>query len=88
VAKLSGSTLTVKGVSFGTSKAVTTTVAVSSKTSLEETKMVKASAITTKLCAFVNGTSTDKGVTVKATRVALSPKTNGACTNGFRGPGR
>lgn len=86
--KVSGSTLTVKGVSFGSRKATTTTVSVSSKTSLLETKSVKASAVETKMCAFVNGTSPDKGLTVKATRIALSPETNGKCTNGFRGPGR
>ena len=88
VTKLSGSTLTVKGMAFGSSKATTTTVDLSPKTALEETKTVKASAIKTKMCAFVNGTSTDKGVTVKATRIALSPETNGVCTSGFRGPGR
>ncbi len=88
VTKVSGSTLTVKGVSFGSSKATTTTVDLSSKTSLTETKTVKASAVETKMCAFVNGTSTDKGLTVKATRVALSPETNGTCTNGFRRPGQ
>lgn len=88
VTKLSGSTLTVKGVSFGSSKAITTTVDLSSKTSLVETKTVKATAVQTKMCAFVNGTSTDKGASVKATRIALSPETNRKCTNGFRLPGR
>jgi len=89
VTKVSGSTLTVKGRSFGsTSKTTTTTVTVSSKTQLSETKSVKASAIQTKLCAFVRGTSADKGVTVKATNIALSPETNGSCTNGFRRPGQ
>jgi len=88
VATIKGSTLTVKGVSFGSSTTRTTTVTVSSKTALEQTTTVKASAITTKLCAFVRGTSTDKGVAVKATNVALSPEANGTCTNGFRGPGR
>ena len=38
------------------------------------------------MCAFVNGTSPDKGLTVKATRVTLSPETNGTCTQGFRAP--
>ena len=86
ITKLSGSTLTVKSVSFGSSKAVTTTVDLSSKTALEETQTVKASAIKTKTCAFVNGTSANKGVTVTATRIALSAETNGTCTNGFRRP--
>ena len=85
VTAIKGSTLTVSGTR-GTTK-VTTTVSVSSKTRLEETRKVGASAVTTKLCAFVNGTSTDKGVTVEAQRVALTPKVNGACNAGFRRPG-
>jgi len=80
--KLSGSTLTVKGP-FGS-----TTVTISSKTTLEHMATVKPSAVTTSLCAFVQGTSTDKGVTVEAASIALSPKTKGACTNGFRRVGR
>jgi hypothetical protein len=87
VTKVSGSTLTVKGTSFGSSAPRTTTVTVSSKTSLLRTITVAASAITVKTCAFVNGTSTDKGVTVKATRVAITPETKGTCTSGFRRPG-
>lgn len=88
VTKVSGSTLAVKGVSFGSSKPTTTTVTVSSKTSLDQTLTVKASAIKVKKCAFVRGTSADKGVTVKATDIALSPETNGTCTAGFRRPGQ
>ena len=87
VTKVSGSTITVKGKKFGSSATQTTTVTVSSKTSLLHTATVKTSAITVKMCAFVNGTSTDKGVTVKATRIALTPETKGTCTNGFRRPG-
>lgn len=87
VTKVSGSTLTVKGTPSFRSTKRTTIVTVSSKTSLMQTITVAASAITVKTCAFVNGTSTDKGVTVKATRVALTPETKGACTNGFRRPG-
>jgi hypothetical protein len=88
VAKLSGSTLTVKGVAFGSKKATTTAVTVSSKTTLSELKTVKAQDVALKMCAFVRGTSTDKGKTVKASDVSLTPETNGSCTNGFRGPGR
>lgn len=86
VTRLGGSTLSVKGVSFGSSKAITTTVDLTSTTSIEENETVKASAIKTKMCAFVNGTSADKGITVKAGRVALTPEKNGTCTNGFRRP--
>jgi Domain of unknown function (DUF5666) len=85
VTKASGSTLTVKG-SFGKT-ARTTTVTVSSKTSLEHTITVKPSDLKVKDCAFVRGVSPDKGKTVKATDVALTPETNGSCTNGFRRPG-
>ncbi len=87
VTKVSGSTVTVKGKKFGSSATQTTTVTVSSKTSLQHTATVKTSAIEVKMCAFVNGTSTDKGLTVKATRVALTPETKGTCTSGFRRPG-
>ena len=89
ITKVSGSTLTVKGRSFGSSTATaTTTVTVSSKTSLDQTLTVKASAVKVKMCAFVRGTSADKGVTVKATDITLSPETNGACSGGFRRPGQ
>jgi len=87
VTKLSGSTLTVKGTDLRTKKAATTTVSFSSKTTLSETKTVDASAVQTKTCAFVRGTSTDKGETVKATDVALTPERNGSCATGFRRPG-
>jgi hypothetical protein len=82
VTKLTGSTLTVKSP-FGS-----TTVTVSARTELTHMATVKPSGITTKQCAFVQGTSADKGVTVKATSVALTQKTKGTCNAGFRGPGR
>ena len=85
VTKLGGSTLTVKGTDFRTNKATTTTVSFTSKTTLFETKTVKT--VPLKTCAFVRGTSTDKGKTVKATDVSLTPEANGTCTSGFRRPG-
>jgi hypothetical protein len=90
VTKLTGSTLTVKGAAFGskkTSTTTTTTVTLSSKTALSETKTIKAADVQLKTCAFVRGTSPDKGKTVKATDVALTPERNGKCTTGFRRPG-
>jgi hypothetical protein len=87
VTKKSGSTLTVKGTSFGSSAPRTTTVTVSSKTSLTRTISVAASTIKVKTCAFVRGTSADKGLTVKATSVAITRETKGTCTNGVRRPG-
>ncbi len=77
VTKISGDTLTVKS-SFGQTTR-TTTVTLSSKTALTRTVRAKASAIKVDLCAFVRGTSTDKGVTVKATSISLAPRVNGAC---------
>ena len=77
VTKVSGSTLTVKG-SFGQTT-TSTTVTVTPKTSLLQTVSAGPSAIKVKLCAFVLGTSSDKGVTVKATRISLTPETNGSC---------
>ncbi len=85
VTKMSGSTLTVKG-SFGPTKR-TTTVTVSSKTSLSHTIAVTPSDLKLKECAFVRGASPDRGKTVKATDVALTPERNGSCANGFRRPG-
>lgn len=85
ITKLSGSTLTVKGAFGGTSR--TTTVSLSSQTAILHTVEVGVSAIKLKMCAFVRGTSADKGITVKAANIALSAETNGTCTNGFRRPG-
>jgi hypothetical protein len=82
VTRVAGSTLTVKGLRE------TTTVTVSATTTLERVATVKATELRTKTCAFVRGTSTDKGKTVKATDVAISPEMNGKCTNGFRMAGR
>jgi len=81
VTKIAGSTLTVKGATGST------TVTLSSKTALTHLVTIKPSAITTKTCAFVRGTSTDKGKTVKATDVSLTPEHNGSCSSGFRRPG-
>jgi len=87
---MSGSALTVKGRAFGSTstKSTSTTVTFSSKTSLMQTVTIKAAAVEPKMCAFVRGASSDKGVTVKATDVALTPERNGSCSGGFRVPGR
>jgi hypothetical protein len=82
ITSVKGSTLTVKGTRGGTT--TTTTVTVSAKTSVDQTLRVKASAIKVKLCAFVRGTSPDKGVTVKAQSISLSQPTATGCTTGFR----
>jgi hypothetical protein len=74
VTKLAGSTLIVKSP-FGT-----TTVTISSKTALTHLVTIKVSAITTKTCALIRGTSTDKGKTVKAVDVSITPERNGSCT--------
>lgn len=68
-----GSSLTVKG----------TRVVVGAKTQISETKTLTASAIRTGLCAFVFGTSSNRGETVSARSVALSPARSGGC--GFFG---
>jgi hypothetical protein len=73
ISAVKGSTLTVKGVRG------TTTVSVTGKTAITETAQVGASALATRLCAFVFGTSSDKGVTVQATNVELSKPVNGSC---------
>lgn len=53
---------------------------------VSETKDVASSSIAVKQCAFVQGTSTDKGVTVKATSISLTEQRNGSCTFGRRTP--
>lgn len=73
VTAVKGSTLTVKGFRG------TTTVAVNGKTAITETADVGTSALAKNLCAFVFGTSSDKGVTVQATNVELSKPVNGSC---------
>jgi hypothetical protein len=62
----------------------TTSVTLAKATQISQTETVKSSEIAVKSCAFVNGTSTDKGVTVKATDVRLTKPNKGSCTFGFR----
>jgi hypothetical protein len=84
ISSVKGSTLQVRGTRGGTTS--TTTVTLSAKTQLEQTLQVKPGAIQVKLCAFVRGTSSDKGATVKADSVALSKPTANGCGGGFRRP--
>ncbi len=74
ITAVKGSTLTVKG-SRGDQ-----TVTVSATTAITKTEIVSASSLRKSLCAFVFGTSTDKGVTVQAESVALSQPVGGSCT--------
>ncbi len=78
IAAVKGSTLTVKG-SSGSTKVV-----VSATTQIGKTVTLKASAVKTSLCAFVRGTSADKGVTVTAQDVSLTKPVGGSCTFGRR----
>jgi hypothetical protein len=80
ITAVKGSTLSVKGFN-GTTK-----VNVSSKTSVSKTADVGMSEVKTKLCAFVFGTSSDKGVTVQAQNVSLTTSVGGKCAFGFRRP--
>lgn len=82
ITAVKGSTLEVKGTRGTTT--TTTTVTLSAKTLVEKTLRVEASAIKLELCAFVRGTSSDKGSTVKARSIALSRPTANGCTGGFR----
>lgn len=82
ITKINGSTVTLRAQSG------TTTVILSTKTSIRETVKVHSSAIKVNACAFVRGTSTDKGVTVKAQSVNLSPPGPNGCNAGFPGRGR
>ena len=80
IAAVKGSTLTVKD------RTGSTKVTVTAKTRIGKTVRVKASAIRAKLCAFVRGTSGDKGVTVTAQDVSLSKPVSGSCSFRRRGP--
>jgi hypothetical protein len=79
VSAIKGSTVTVKG------QRGTTTVTLSAKTAISKTVSVGASAIKAKLCAFVAGTSADKGVTISAQNVSLSKPSSTGCTPRRRG---
>jgi hypothetical protein len=83
ISSVKGDNLTVKGTING--KAVTTAVTVSSKTQISKTVQVGASAIAVKDCAFVRGTSSDKGVTVAAQSVNITKPTSTGCRFGFTG---
>lgn len=78
ITAVSGSVLTVHG------RQGTTKVAVSSKTEIVRTARVGMPAVKVGLCAFVRGTSTDKGVNVTAQSIDLSKPGPQGCTGGFR----
>jgi hypothetical protein len=73
IQSVKGATLTVKGFQGST------TVAVGKKVQIEKTATVPVSAISKSLCAFVFGTSKDKGKTVTATNVSLTKPVSGSC---------
>lgn len=81
VSSIKGSTLSVKG-----RDGKTITVTLSTKTTIRKTASVKPTQVRLKECAFVRGTSADKGITVLATNINLSPPTNGSCTTPQRTP--
>jgi hypothetical protein len=98
VTKVSGSTITVEGISFagfggrppsGTSKSKPTTpkaspqtVVVSSKTRYSKTEKVTAGALKVGECATAFGSTNDIGV-VNATRLTVTQPVDGSCTTGF-----
>jgi hypothetical protein len=80
ITAVNGSTLTVKD------RTGPMTATFSAATQLLREARVGANAITKGSCAFVRGTSTDKGVTVEAQAVNLSaPTANGCAGPMFRG---
>jgi hypothetical protein len=80
ISAIKGSAITVHNQRGSTS------VTVSAKTQVLKTISVGGSAIKVKLCAFVRGTSTDKGVTVAAQSISLSNPGPNGCNSRFRGP--
>ena len=79
VTAVKGSTVSVKGTTG------TTTFVLAKTTQIDQTLEVGVSAVKVKLCVFVNGTSADKGATVKATSIALTQPTANGCFGGFGG---
>ncbi len=86
VTAVDGNTIEVKGTPFGSTKPTTTNVELSSSTQLMAVKTVDASAIKVGACASARGTSTNQGLTVKATSVGISQPVSNGCGFGF--PGR
>lgn len=80
VTSVKGTSIKVKG------RQGTTSVTVPKTAQISETEHVGSSSITVKSCVFVQGTSTDKGKTVKATSVNLTKANGGKCTFGRRTP--
>jgi hypothetical protein len=80
VTAVKGATVTVKGQAGSTSVTLTKT------SQFSKTEDVAASAVAVKLCAFVQGTSPDKGVTVKAQQIRLTEPGTRGCGGGFGGP--
>jgi hypothetical protein len=80
IAAVDGNTLTLRN------QQSTSKVTVSAKTQIVRTVRVGGSAVKVGLCAFVRGTSSDKGVNVSAQDVSLfKPGPNG-CTGAVRRP--
>jgi hypothetical protein len=80
ITAIDGSTMMLRG------RQGTTSFTVSAKAQVTKTVRLTASAIKLKLCAFVRGTSIDRGVTVTAQDVGLSKPGSTGCTPRFRRP--
>lgn len=79
VTSVEGGTVAVKGQTGAT------TFVVAKAAQIDRTLEVGAKAIKAKLCVFVNGTSPDRGATVKAASIALTRPSSNGCSGGFRG---
>jgi len=85
VTSVGGNTLTVQRKQSG--KTTKSVVTITKQTSFTEIDRVGSGSVKTKLCAFVYGTSSDRGKTVQAQTISLSkPRANG-CSGGFRRQG-
>jgi hypothetical protein len=80
ITAVKGTTITVHGRQGNAS------FTLAAKAQITKTVRVTQGAIKVKLCAFVRGTSADKGVTVAAQDVALSKPAAGGCNSRFRRP--
>jgi len=85
VTAVKGTTFTVQAKRNG--KTTKTTVDITKSTMFTEIDRVDSGSVKTKLCAFVYGTSSDRGKTVKAQTISLTTPTSNGCNGGFRRPG-
>ena len=85
VTAVDGNSITVQRKQNGTT--TKSTVTITKQTFFTEIDRVSSGSVKTKLCAFVYGTSSDRGKTVQAQTISLTQPSANGCTGGVRRPG-